>query len=120
EGAGAGARQHADGAAALVGGDDVGLTVAVDVPDRHPECVPAGGEVGRGAEGAGAGAQPHADLVADGPVGSDHVGLAVAVEVRDRHGGREPGDGVVGGGGETHRGDPVFERLQTERTTPNV
>ena len=93
------AQQHAHVVAAVVGGDEVGLAVAVEVPDRHGVRTRADGEVCGGAEGAGARPQQHAhDVVVE--VGGDEVGLAVAVDVPDRHGERSRGDGEVGGGAE--------------------
>ena len=93
EGAVAVAQQHAHGVAAVVGDDEVGLAVAVDVRDRHGYWVRAGGEVDRAAEGAVAVAEQHAHGVVVGAadaIGDDEVGLAVAVDVRDRHGKRSP------------------------------
>ena len=77
---------------AVVGGDDVGLAVAVDVRHRDRVGPGADGEGLLGLEGAVAVAQQHAHRVVEG-VGGDEVGDAVAVDVRHRHRERLPAGG---------------------------
>ena len=68
-------QQHAD-AVDQVGGDDVGLAVAVEVRDRQTDRPRACGEVGGGAEGAVTVAEPHADVASTLRV-ADNVQLVV-------------------------------------------
>ena len=92
------AQEHAHVRAGVVGGDDVGDAVAVQVGHRHRDRQPSGGEGLLRLERAVAIAQQHAHAVV-GPVGGDDVGDAVAVDVghhdleRAQVGGR---DGLLG------------------------
>ena len=92
----------------IVGDDEVGLAVAVDVRHRHGLGSAAGGEGLLGGEGRAWSprrrrVQQHAHAVA-GLVGDDEVGLAVAVDVRHRH-----GEGI-GAGGEMVCGQRSWRR----------
>src|SRR5262245_30464921 len=81
--------QHADVVAAAVGGGQVQLAVAVEVPHRHSGCPGPGGEVDGAPEGAVALAPQHADV---GVIGGGQVLPAVAVEVPYHHGLRRDPD----------------------------
>ena len=102
-------QQHAHGVAAVVGDDEVGLAVAVDVRHRHGDGIGAGGEGLLGGEGrrgrAGRRCPAARSRVLSASVGDDEVGLAVAVEVRHRHGvgAVARGEGLLGGEGRRGR-----------------
>ena len=101
EGAVAVAQEHAHAGAFVIGGDDVGDAVAVEVGDGHRKRPLSGGIGLLRLERAVAVAQEHAHTVS-GPVGGDDVGDAVAVEVRhhDLKGGRRgSGRGLLGSEG---------------------
>ena len=98
-------QQHRHRVAVVVGDDEVGLAVAVDVRHRHggresppaKVCWVAKASRGRARRRR---VQQHRHRVG-AVVGDDEVGLAVAVDVPDRHGdrGSARGEGLLGGEG---------------------
>ena len=82
-----GVEEDRDVVAVKIRHGQVGLAIAIEVPDRDGVRVCPRGEVGGGAEGAGTGAEEDRDVVAVG-IRHGQVGLAIAIEIPDRDGER--------------------------------
>lgn len=116
-----GIQQHRHVAREVVGDGEVGVPVTVQVAHRHRGGEVAGGEVGRGAEAAGAVAEQHRHVaraeVGEVGDGDGEVGVPITVQVAHRHREGRAAGGEVGGAGEADlgRGRGGTERQSRDR-----